>query len=156
MIARHLGVVVLGVTLVLAGCTSGTDDQAAQLTTTTTAAPTTTSEPVRAECADVADAARGLATEVGRLTTGGATVDAVRTSASELADALAAARATLAADAQADLDRAGQALERIQDALAAQPVDTAALRTATAELVAALGDAADVCAAGSATPAPTS
>ncbi len=77
----------------------------------------------------------------------------MRTAAGELSDSFAAARAAVGADVDADLDGAEQALRRVQDALAAQPVDTQALRKAASDLVALLGDAAAICATGG---APTS
>lgn len=153
--ARHLAVLV-GATFVLAGCTSGngSGDGAGQSATTTTTIVPTTTESVRQECLDVADRARALFTEVGRFASGDGTLEQVRAAADELSDAFETAKASLGPDAQADLDSAGQALQRAQDALAAQPVDSAALRTAATEVVAALGNAATVCAPGSST-APT-
>lgn len=128
--------------LVVAGCTSAGDDQPARQTITET---TETSPPLRAECRDVADDAKALLTEVGRLATRDATVDDVRTAASALAVSFDDARTALGPGAQAHLDQAGQSLQRVQDALSAQPVDTAELRRAASDLVAALGDAATVC-----------
>lgn len=151
--ARPLAAV-LCVVLALAGCTSGSNDQAGQptTTTTTTTTETTTSPSLRPECADLAEKGQALVTEVGRLATRDATVADVKAAADALAISFDEARASLGPDAQADLDQAGQALQRVQDALAAQPVDTAGLRRAAADLFTSLGDVATVCAAGSATP----
>lgn len=154
--ARPLTAVLCCAALALAGCTSATNDQASPETTTTTttteASPTTSLRP---ECADVADAVQALVTEVGRFATGGATAADVKAAADALSTAFGDARDTLGPEAQANLDQAGQSLQRIQDALAAQPVDRAELRQAASELFASLGDAAAVCAAGSATSSPT-
>jgi ElaB/YqjD/DUF883 family membrane-anchored ribosome-binding protein len=144
---------VLAPALVLAGCTSGSNDQAATTTptTTTTTTPTTapaTSEPIRTECQTVADDARALLTEVGRLATRDATVVDVQAAADTLRDSLDQARSTLGPDARAQLDKADQALRQVQDALSASPVDTAALRDGARDLVSALGDAAAICTAG--------
>jgi len=138
---------VLLVGLALAGCTPA-DDQAGQETTTTTTTTTTeptTSPSLREECVEVADRGQVLLTEVGRLTTGEATVADVRAAADSLSDAFDSAKAALGPDAQADLDRAGQALQRVLDVLSARPVDNDALRRAASDLVAAAGDAAAVC-----------
>jgi PBP1b-binding outer membrane lipoprotein LpoB len=141
--------------LTLAGCSSATDSATS---TPTTSAEPATSMSVGPVCADVADKARGLATEVGRLTTGQATVDQVRASANELSTAFADARDMVGSETRAHLDEAGQALQRMQDALNAQPIDRAGLRAAADDLVTALGDAATVCASESSTDsaAPTS
>lgn len=146
---RHLAAVLCAV-LALAGCTSATNDQPSEQTTTTTTETTATPSPGN-ECADVADKARALLTEVGQLTTGGATDGDVRAAASELSDSFDAAKATLGPDVAAQLDQAEQALQQVQDALGAQPVDTAALRRAASDLVADLGDAATVCSPDSST-----
>lgn len=150
--ARQLAVV-LGAALALAGCTSTTNNEPNQQTTTTTTEPTT-SASIREECVDVADKARAMLTEVGRLATGDSTVGQVRTAATELSGAFDDARAALGPEAQADLDQAGQALQRAKDALTTQPVDTAALRAAARDVAAVLGNAAAVCAPSSST-APT-
>jgi hypothetical protein len=148
---RHLAAL-LCAALALAGCTSATNDQPSRpTTTTTTTTETSTSASVRPECVAVADQAQALLTAVARLATGQSTVDQVRAAAGELSDAFDDAKAALGPDARAQLDEAGQALRQVQDALAAQPVDTTALRTAAARLFAALGDAATVCSTGSPT-----
>jgi hypothetical protein len=149
---RHLAAL-LCAALALAGCTSATNDQPSRPTTSTTTATTEppTSASVRPECVAVADQAQALLTAVARLATGQSTVDQVRAAAGELSDAFDDAKAALGPDARAQLDEAGQALRQVQDALAAQPVDTTALRTAAARLFAALGDAATVCSTGSPT-----
>jgi hypothetical protein len=123
--------------LLTAACTSAGGDQPASRNPTTA--------PPRTECRAVADDARALLTEARELATRDATVDDVRTAASELATSFDDARTALGADAQADLDQASQALQRIQDALSTQPVDTAELRRAASDVAAALGDAAAVC-----------
>jgi hypothetical protein len=142
-------VVALCAASVLAGCT--TSDQPGQ-ETSTRRTTTTTTVSVQDVCLDVADKARVLIEEVGGLATGGATIEQVRAAVGELSGAFDDAVATLGPDARADLDQAGQALERVRDAVTAQPVDTAGLRAATTDLVAALGDVAAVCAPGSSKP----
>jgi outer membrane protein OmpA-like peptidoglycan-associated protein len=139
----------LCVVLVVAGCSSADNDQAGQQTApaTTTQAPETTTS-LSAECEGVVDDAQALLTEVGRFTTREATIDDVRTAASQLAASFDAAKTAIGPEAQADLDQAGQALQRIEDALNANPVDAAALRQAAGDFVAELGDAAAVCAGG--------
>ncbi|HEV7648666.1 MAG TPA: hypothetical protein VGP26_10930 [Actinophytocola sp.] len=153
MTARHLPVVLLAA-LALAGCSSATNDQASQETTTTTSETvpdTATTPPLRPECEDVADKGRTLLAEVGKLTTRDATVADVQAAAAALSDAFDDAKAALGPDAQAQLAQASLALQQVQDALKAQPVDTAALRRAASDLVAAAGDAATLCSPGSAT-----
>jgi hypothetical protein len=149
MTARHVALV-LCAALALAGCTPSTNDEPSQepTTTTTTTDPSTTVS-LRPECVEVADAARVLFGEIGRLATGNATVEDVRAAAGDVSDAFDAVKASAGPDAGADLDAAGQALDRVQDALTAEPVDNAGLRAAASDLVAALGDAAAVCAPGS-------
>jgi outer membrane protein OmpA-like peptidoglycan-associated protein len=144
---RPLAIVLCAV-LVVAGCTSADSDQPGQQTTTTSASP---SASLRSECRDVADDARALLTEVGRLATRDATVDDVRTAASALATSFDDAKSALGPGARAQLDQAGQALQRVQDALSTQPVNTAELRRAARDVVAALGDAAAVCSGSSST-----
>jgi osmoprotectant transport system substrate-binding protein len=131
--------------LALAGCSSSTNDEPGQEPSPTTTSAPTTSVAIREECSDVADKAQALVTEAGRLTTGDATIDQVRAAAQELSDAFDTAREAVEPDARAQLDEAGQALQRVQDAVAAQPVDTAGLRAAGRDLVTALGDAASIC-----------
>ena len=133
---RPLAVVLCAV-LVVAGCTSADSDQAAQQTTTTTS--------LRSECRDVADDAQALLTEVRKLATRDATVDDVRTAANTLAASFEDARTALGSGAQAKLDQAGEAVQRVQDALNAQPVDAAGLRRAASDVATALGDGAAVC-----------
>jgi len=147
---RHLVVAVaLCAAPILAGCSTG--DQSGQETSTT---PTTTTVSVQDVCLDVADQARVLVEAVGGLATGDATTEQVAAAADELSGAFDDAVAALGPDARADLDLAGQALARMRDAVTAQPVDTAGLRAATTDLVAALGDAAAVCSPGSSTEPP--
>jgi hypothetical protein len=149
--ARHLAPVLLAAAaLALAGCSSATNDQPSQETTTTTT-ETATSPALRPECEQVADKGRDLLAEVGRFTTQDATVADVQAAAAELSDAFDNAKAALGPEAQGKLDNAEQVLAQVQDALAAQPVDTAALRRAAADLVATAGDAATLCSPSSAT-----
>lgn len=136
---------VLCAVLVVAGCSSGTNDQADQQTTTTTTTTTESSASLQPECRDMVDDAQALLTEVGKLATREATVEDVRTAADTLATSFDNAKTALGPEAQAQLDQAGQALQRIQDALGAQPVDAGELRGGASDLVAALGDAATVC-----------
>jgi hypothetical protein len=155
--SRHFAPVLLAAAaLALAGCSSATNDQPSQETTTTTTTTETASSPaLRPECAAVADKGRDLLAEVGRFTSRDATLAQVQAAAAELSDAFDDAKAALGPEAQGKLDNAEQILKQVQDALAAQPVDTAALRRAAAELVAAAGDAATLCSPSSATGTPT-
>jgi len=149
--ARQLAIVAFAA-LALAGCSSATNDQPSQETTTTTTTTETASSPaLRPECEAVADKGRVLLAEVGKLTTRDATVADVQAAAAELSDAFDDAKAVLGPEAQGKLDQAEQALRGVTDALAAQPVDTAALRLAASSLVAAAGDAATLCSPSSAT-----
>jgi hypothetical protein len=150
--ARPLAAVALCAAFALAGCTSATNDQPSTqtATTTTTTEPTTSASLVPA-CQDLVDKAQTLVTEIGRLTTRSATVADVQAAADALGASFDDAKATLGAEAKADLDAAGQALQQVQDALKTQPIDTAALRTGAAALVTSLGDAAKVCSASAST-----
>lgn len=149
--ARHLAVV-LCAALFLAGCSSATNDQPSQETTTATTTTETAESPaLRPECEAVADKGRALLAEVGKLATQDATVGDVQAAASALSDAFDDAKAALGPEAQGRLDQAEQALKQVQDALSAQPVDTAALRLAASSLVAAAGDAATLCSPSSST-----
>lgn len=146
--------VLLCAALVVAGCTSATNDQSSGVgTTTTTTArsdPATTGS-LRAECVDVADKAADLLAVVGRLATGEATVEQVRAATAALSESFDEAATAAGPEARAHLDEAGKALNRVEDALLAQPIDTAALRAAAGDLVTALGDAAGLCTPDSAT-----
>lgn len=139
------------------GCTATGEQAGPQNTestqTTSTSSPATTVS-LRGECLDVADKARVLLTEAGRLATGDGTIEQVRAAAGGLSDSFEDARTALGPDAEADLDTAGQALQRVQDVLTTQPVDNAELRAAANDFVAALTNAAAVCAPGAPT-APT-
>ena len=149
--ARHL-TVVLCAALFLAGCSSATNDQPSQETTTTTTTTETAESPaLRPECEAVADKGRILLAEVGKFATQDATVGDVQAAASALSDAFDDAKAALGPEAQGKLDQAEQALKQVQDALSAQPVDTAALRLAASSLVAAAGNAATLCSPSSST-----
>ena len=154
---RHLASLLCAV-LALAGCTSSTNARSGPSTTTTTTTTTTTSSSspavslsIRPECLDVADKAKDLLTAAGRLATGNATVAKVRAAAGELSTSFEAAKQAIGPDASAHLDDAQQALRRVREALSSDPVDTGALRTASGDVVAALGEAATVCAPGSST-----
>ncbi len=142
---RHLAAALCSL-LALAGCTSGANDQPSTEPTATTTTETTTSTSLVPACQDLVDKSQELVTEVGRFVTRDATAGDVQVVAAALAASFEDAKATLGPDAQADLDQAGRALQKVQDALAAQPVDTAGLRTAAGELFAALTDAAAICA----------
>lgn len=150
--ARPLAAVALCAAFALAGCTSATNDQpSTQTATATTTTEPTTSESLVPACQDLVDKAQTLVTEVGRLTTRNATVADVQAAADALGTSFDDAKATLGAEAKADLDAASQGLRQVQDALKTQPVDTAALRTGAATLVTSLGDAAKVCSGSSST-----
>jgi hypothetical protein len=134
MTARNL---VFLCALVVAGCSSGGDPQAAPVTTTITS--------VRPGCVAIADNARALATEFRQLVAGTSDLDQVRAATNQLAGTIGDARAAAGPDARADFEEAGHALRRLQDSLNTQPVDWAGVHAAADELVAALRDVAGVC-----------
>lgn len=136
--------VALAVVLALAGCGPTANDRPSQAPTTTPTTTTTTGS-LSSACADVMDKAQALLTEVGRYAAAKSTAEQVRAAADELADSFDRAKSELGPDARADLDEAGRALREVLDALTAQPVDTARLRTAASQVVTALGSAATIC-----------
>ncbi|HEX6354970.1 hypothetical protein [Actinophytocola sp.] len=119
---RVTAVVSAALCLTLAGCAQAGNDQRAR--------GTTTSGPIQAECADLETKAGALAVVANGLSTGEATVNQVRSAGADLIDSFADA----AEKAGPDLARTGDALQRVEDALTAQPVDTKALREATNEV----------------------
>lgn len=129
----------------VAGCTSSANDRPSTEIMTTTPTEPAAAAPIRSECVDVADKANELLSRVVQLADGGSTAQQVRAAADGLADSVAAAKSTVASDAAADLDGAGQALGQVRDALAARPVDTAGLQTAANDLLTSLGDPTAVC-----------
>jgi hypothetical protein len=134
--------------VVLAGCESA-DSGAAP----TSSAPETSSatETTGSGCAGVSSEGQALGAVLIQFLDGSATADQVRTAADRLGDELAAARENAEANTSAALDDAQAALDQLLTALQAQPVDRAGVRTASTDLLAALGDLAKVC-----QPAPTS
>lgn len=134
----------------VAGCTSSTNDRPTEITATTTTTTETALAPVRPECVDVADKANELLSRVVQLADGASTAQQVRAATEGLSDSVAEAKSAVGPDAVADLDRAGQAIGRVHDALATRPVDTAGLQTAANDVLASLGDPAAVCTPGSA------
>jgi hypothetical protein len=149
MSARLLVAVVCAGAFV-AGCTSSANDRPSTEITATTTKPAAPAS-VRSECVDVADKANELLSRVVRLANGGSTAQQVRAAADDLSDSVAAAKSAVGPEAAADLDGAGQALDRVRGALATRPVDTTGLQTAANDLLTSLGDAAAVCTPDSAT-----
>jgi hypothetical protein len=135
---------VLYVALVVTGCSSAGSDEGSAST-----APT--HPPESSHCVVIADRVHALADEIRRLPTAETDVDAVRMATAELSAAVEGAKASAGPELRASLDEAGQSVDRLRDSLNARPVDWAGLRAAASDLVAALGDAADIC-----TPAATS
>jgi hypothetical protein len=144
---RRLALVFFAV-VVLAGCESA--DTGAGPTSsgqdTSSAAATTGSG-----CAGVSTEGQALSAAAVRFLDGSASADQVRTAADGLSDALTAARENAEATVSAALDDTQAALDRLLTALRAQPVDRAELRTASTDVLAALGGLTKIC-----RPAPTS
>jgi len=136
----------LGAVFVLAGCTSDPADPVAP-SATTAAPPATTTAPgtTGTACQTVAGDAQELLAQLTGLATRESTVADVQAAAATLRQDLDSAKATLGPEARADLDRASAALQRVQTALTASPIDTAGLRAGAQDLASALGDAARVC-----------
>lgn len=157
MIPRLLILALCAVTAI-GGCSSSAKVEP----TTQPATPVSpaTTVPVQPACAAVTAQALAFAGEVGQLVTAEATVDELRAAAADLSGAVDDAKAVVGPDAHASLDEAGQALDRAQDALATEPLDWVVLRGAATDLVTALGEVVDLCAAASSTaipvPIPTS
>jgi hypothetical protein len=147
VIPRSL-ILVLCTLAVLGGCSSSAGEEPS-----TPTAPATT-VPVRPACDAIAVAARAFSVEVGRLVTEGGTIEQVRAAAADLSDVLADARAASAPPARESLDEAGEALDLLQDRLAAEPLDWPAVRAAASALVTAFDGVVDLCAAGSSTTSP--
>jgi len=118
-----------------------------------TNAPATTVTATSA-CSDLVVSGQALITTVTQFASGQATGDQVRTSASQLSASIDAARTTIGSQANAPLDDAKAALQRLQAAVTAQPPDVASARSAASDALAASRDAAAGCQSG--TPAPTS
>src|SRR5262245_2242522 len=127
--------------LALVGCTSTNGSSGQGTSTSSTTSSSSTTESARAECVAVGEKASELLTAVGGLADGSTTVEQVRTVAGELSDSIEDAASAIGPDAGVHLDAAKQALQRVLTALGTQPVDTAGLRGAAGDLVAALGNA---------------
>lgn len=138
----------------LGGCSSAADEEQPPAGPVSAA----TTVPVQSTCGAVAAEARAFAAELGQMVTDDASVDQLRTTAADLAGAVGDAKATVGPAARASLDEAGHALDRMQDALATDPIDWVLARGAADDLVTALRGLVDLCAADSSTPpsAPTS
>ena len=148
-VRRHRGIaIVLFAVVALAGCESADTGTAptSSAQDTSSAAPTTGSA-----CAGVSTEGQTLGAVVVQYFDGTATADQVQAAAGDLSDALAAARENAEATVSAALDDAQTALDELLTALRAQPVDRAGLRTASTDVLAALGDLTKIC-----RPAPTS
>ncbi|MBK1786981.1 hypothetical protein [Prauserella cavernicola] len=119
-------------------------------------APTTTPSVTQSEgrCAGLVDSGQALVSTATRFVSGNASADDVRSAANDVSTQVDKLRATAGPEAQANLDQAKTATQRMGDALTAQPPDMAAVRAASTDALRALRDAADVCTSG--TMAPTS
>ncbi|NKQ52331.1 hypothetical protein HFP15_05500 [Amycolatopsis sp. K13G38] len=152
---RSFAVAAVAAAAVVAGCQgsggSGSTVSATPPPATNAPATTTTGGSV---CSDLVVSGQALVTVVTQFVSGQATGDQVRASASQLSASIDAARTTIGGQTSARLDDAKAALQRLQAAATAQPVDVAGMRAAAGDTLAALRDAAAVCQSG--TPAPTS
>lgn len=134
-----------------AACASGQNAPAPASPT----APSTAQ--VLTECEDVATAAKGLGDQLTALVAGRASRDQVSAAAQNLGAALDAAQSAIKPESQADVAAAHSAIQQLQTALAAQPLDLTAVGAAAAQVVAAAGKVLAVCTVGSTavgTPAP--
>jgi hypothetical protein len=137
------------VAAVTSGCQSGGGGSPSVSATT---APTTT-VTAGSVCSALVLSGQALVTTVTQFAGGQATGDQVRAAASLLSASIDAARATIGTQANARLDDAKAALQRLEQAVTAQPPDVAGARQAASDALAALRDAATLCQSGS--PAPT-
>lgn len=136
----------------LTGCqTAGSGNEPASTVQDTTSSRTSVSVPSGTTCAAVATEGQALGATVVQFVDGSATVDQVRSAAAGLSDALAEAGSSAKADAAAAFDDVQDALDRLLTALQTQPVDRAGVRTASTDVLSALGDAVAFC-----EPTPTS
>lgn len=135
----------------IAGCdTAGTGKESTSTapdTTNATSAPASTGSA----CADVAAQGQVLGAVVLQFVDGTATANQVRSAADDLSNALTSAGGNAKANMAAALDDAQTALGQLLTALQAQPVDRDGVRTASTDVLNALGNVAAVC-----EPAPTS
>ncbi|MGB3440873.1 MAG: hypothetical protein WBA97_19160 [Actinophytocola sp.] len=147
-----LALVFVGV-VTLTGCqTAGTgDDSAASSTAATSSTRTSVSAPPGTTCANVVTQGQTFGTVVGEFVGGSATIDQVRSAATDLSDALTEAGSSAKADAAAAFDDVNAELDQLLTALQAQPVDREGVRTASIGVLSGLGDAVALC-----EPAPTS
>lgn len=134
----------------LTGCQSaGTGDEPG--TTDASRTSSSTPAPSGTTCAVVATQGEALGTAVSQFIDGSASADQVRTAAADLSDALTEAAKSAEADAATAFDDVKLAVDRLLTALQTQPVDRAGVRSASADVLSALGEAVAVC-----EPAPTS
>lgn len=148
-LAMAVAPLMIGAALV-AGCSSTPSTPAA-----TSPSPTSAAPQVRSECAAVTAAARTLGTDLTAYLAGQGNPDQLRASAQSLADALSQAKTALGADGSR-LDAASTAVQQLITALAAQPIQPAAVRAAAQQALSAIGDVISVCTPTSGTPTPTS
>lgn len=155
---RSFAVAAVAAAAIVAGCQgsggSGSTVSATPPPATNAPATTTTTTTGGSVCSDLVVSGQALVTVVTQFVSGQATGDQVRASASQLSASIDAARTTIGGQTSARLDDAKAALQRLQAAATAQPVDVAGMRAAAGDTLAALRDAAAVCQSG--TPAPTS
>jgi len=151
---RRVIALVFFAVLVLAGCESadtGAAPTSSAQDTSSAAESTQDSSNAGSGCAGVSTEGQALGAVVVQFLNGSASADQVRTAADGLSDALTAARETAEANVSAALDDAQTALDQLLTALRAQPVDRTGLRTASTDVLAALGDLTKIC-----QPVPTS
>jgi hypothetical protein len=111
----------------------------------TATAPTGGPEQVQTACTNLATQGQALTSEVGDLFSGSSTPDDVRTAAQQLGATVTSAAAVLGPQVSANLASAQTALQQLQAALNAQPVDLSAARTAAGNVLTALRGTASVC-----------
>lgn len=146
-VRRQSGLALVFVAVVtLTGCqTADTGNESATTVPDTTSTRTSASAPPETTCAAIATQGQALGTAVSRFVDGSATVDQVRSAATDLSDALAEAASSAKADAAAAFDDVKAALDQLLTALQTQPVDRAGVRTASSDVLSALGDVATIC-----------
>jgi len=152
-VRRQSGLVLVFVAVVtVTGCqTSGSGSESASTVQDTTRSRTSVSVPSGTTCAAVATDGQALGAAVVKFVDGSGTADQVRSAAADLSDALAEAGSTAKDDAAAAFAEVQSALDRLLTSLQTQPIDRAGVRTASTDVLSALGDAVAFC-----EPAPTS
>ena len=143
MIGRKLWLLtlVLVAALVFAGCSN---DNSGGGGSNQSPSPTDTSK-ADSDCKNVVDKGQTLATTVASFLGGQASANEVERAARNFTNAVDNAKSTIKPQVKSNLDKAESASKQMVDALQAQPVDTAKLRTAASDLAAAIGAAATIC-----------